>query len=174
MQIKIRLETISDIQKIKEINDLAFGGESESKLVEAIRQSENFIPELSLVAEDNNGDVVGHILMSVIHIKTSNALIPTLGLAPMAVHPDYQRKGIGSLLVKKVIESARDIGYKHIAVLGNVNFYPKFGFVPSKTKGIQSPFPVPDEVFMVMELVEGSLSEIQGKVQYPQAFNVVS
>jgi putative acetyltransferase len=92
----------------------------------------------------------------------------------MAVHPDDQRKGIGSQLVRSGIEAAQNLGYEHIAVLGHPNFYPKFGFQPSSQYGIESPFPVPDEVFMVLELKAGSLDLASGKVQYPDAFDVVS
>ncbi|GAA0315944.1 N-acetyltransferase [Bacillus carboniphilus] len=171
----IRPEKIDEYIVIKDINDLAFGGEGEGKLVEAIRNSDHFIPELSLVAEDENGRVIGHILFSTIHIETTTGeLVPTLGLAPMAVLPEYQNKGIGSLLVKSGLERAKDLGYAHVAVLGHPNFYPKFGFVPSVQYEIESPFPVPAEVFMVQELVEGSLKGLRGKVVYPPAFSAVS
>lgn len=91
----------------------------------------------------------------------------------MAVLPDFQNKGIGSLLVSEGIKKSKELGYQHIAVLGHPNFYPKFGFQISKCYNIESPFPVPDEVFMVMELQEGSLKNGKGKVKYPPAFHHV-
>ncbi|MFC0186822.1 GNAT family N-acetyltransferase [Fictibacillus aquaticus] len=171
--ITIRPEQIQDIAAIREVNDLAFKGENESKLVEAIRQSEFFVPELSLVALHDN-QVIGHILFSIISIETEAGPVPTLALAPMSVRPQYQNQGIGSSLVKEGLQKCRQLGYKHTAVLGHPEFYSKFGFTPSVTKGIAAPFPVPDEVFMVIELQENSLDSIKGKVKYPSAFGAVS
>jgi putative acetyltransferase len=171
--ISIRPEQIQDVAAISQVNNLAFEGENESKLVEAIRESEFFIPELSLVAIHNN-KVIGHILFSIVSIETEEAHVPTLALAPMAVRPDFQKQGIGSSLVKEGLQKCRQLGYEHAAVLGHPEFYTKFGFTPSVTKGIEAPFPVPEEVFMVIELQEGSLDSIRGKVKYPPAFGAVS
>ncbi|WP_243354384.1 GNAT family N-acetyltransferase [Bacillus litorisediminis] len=170
----VRPEKNEDYAVIKEINDLAFNGEGEGKLIELIRGSDHFIPELSLVAEDIEGKVVGHILFSLVHIQTETGLIPTLALAPMAVLPAYQNQGIGSILVRSGLERAKELGYTHVVVLGHPHFYPKFGFIPSIKKGIESPFAVPAEVFMVTELAEGALDQIHGKVVYPPAFEAVS
>jgi putative acetyltransferase len=97
-----------------------------------------------------------------------------LALAPMAVVPEQQNKRIGSMLVEEGLKRAKDQGFKHAVVLGHPEFYPKFGFVPASTKGIEAPFPVPDEVFMAIELKEGSLDQIKGKIVYPSAFDTVS
>ncbi|MGA9225507.1 MAG: N-acetyltransferase [Mesobacillus sp.] len=175
MIFTIRQESPSDYQDIREVNILAFNNqENEAKLVELIRQSENFIPQLSLVAESENQEIIGHILISTITIVTENGKISTLGLAPMAVKPGYQNKGIGSALVSSGLEACQESGYKHIFVLGHPNFYPRFGFVSSKANGINPPFPVPDEVFMALELESGSLSGMHGRIEYPAAFNAVT
>jgi putative acetyltransferase len=171
--IVIRPEQKEDIERIKEINDLAFNGLNESKLIAGVRDSEYFIPELSLVAVNEN-QVIGHILFSIISIETEDGHVPTIGLAPMAVHPDFQNQGIGSYLVSEGIQRCKGLNYEHVFVLGHPNFYPKFGFIPSTVKGIRSPFPVPDEVFMVNEIREGSLTDISGKIVYPPAFDSVS
>jgi putative acetyltransferase len=174
MDYSIRPESRADYSQISDINFLAFNNqENESKLIELIRQSENFIPELSLVA-DKNGEIIGHILISTISLVTEQGSIPTLGLAPMAVKPGYQQQGIGSELVIKALERCKAMGFKHIFVLGHPNFYPKFGFVPSKNFSVTPPFPVPAEVFMALELVEGSLNCLHGKIEYPPAFNSVT
>jgi putative acetyltransferase len=146
----------------------------EARLVGLIRDSEQFIPELSLAAIKGDGEVIGHILFSIINLVTEQGTVPTLGLAPMAVKPDYQNNGIGSALVKEGIKASKALGYEHIFVLGHPNFYPRFGFSPSSQFGILSPFPVPDEIFMALEIEKGSLSGLQGKIEYPPAFNAVS
>lgn len=170
----IRTELSKDRLVIEEVNKLAFKEDRPARLVQAIRESEYFIPELSLVALSDTDEVIGHILFSVVFIDTGKGLEPTLALAPMAVKPSYQNQGIGSALVKEGLRRSEQMGYEHVVVLGHPNFYPKFGFVPSNTKGIEPPFPVPPEVFMAMELKEDSLKELQGKVKYPPAFDVVS
>ncbi|WP_232274621.1 GNAT family N-acetyltransferase [Paenibacillus sp. 481] len=170
----IRPEQHQDIMAIRTVNNLAFKGEGEAKLVEAIRASAFFVPELSLVAVTNEGaEVIGHVMFSTISIETSSGTVPTLGLAPMAVSPDYQQQGIGSALIRAGLKKCEELGYEHVVVLGHPDYYPKFGFVPAHTKGIACPFPVPAEVFMVLETKSGSLSGINGTVQYPPAFNAV-
>ncbi len=169
---KIRPEQSRDFAAISEVNTLAFKREKEAKLVEAIRESEFFVPELSLVAVTD--EVIGHILFSIVFIETNKGIVPTLGLAPMAVKPEYQNQGIGSALVREGLKTCEDLGFEHVVVLGHPNFYPRFGFQPAKTKGIESPFRVPDEVFMVHEIKSGSLDDIIGKVKYPPAFDVVT
>lgn len=175
MKYNIRPETPYDYPSIREVNILAFNNqENEAKLVEHIRESEFFIPELSLVAENGDQEVIGHILISTINLITANGKVPTLGLAPMAVRPGNQNTGVGSALVRKGLEACQTLGYKHIFVLGHPNFYPKFGFTPTKNFGITPPFPVPDEVFMALELESGSLFGLHGKIEYPPAFNSVT
>ncbi|CAM3726329.1 GNAT family N-acetyltransferase [Mesobacillus thioparans] len=171
----IRPEDIHDIHGISVLNRAAFeNGENEARLVELIRDSEHFIPALSLVAVDEKGEIIGHILFSVISLVTNQGVIPTMSLAPMAVKPEYQNSGIGSALVTEGLKKCKSLGYQHVFVLGHPNFYPKFGFQPSKNFGIQAPFPVPDEVFMAIELEYGSLNGLEGKIEYPPAFNAVS
>lgn len=169
----IRAEQEKDISSIQTVNQLAFGGDNEVKLVDAIRGSQFFIPELSLVAVNDDNEVIGHILFSVIHVETEAGVVPTLGLAPMAVLPEHQNSGVGSTLVREGLKKSTELGYEHVMVLGHPNFYPKFGFVPSRSKGIEPPFPVRDEVFMVLELTPDALRGIQGTVKYPPAFDAV-
>jgi putative acetyltransferase len=97
MNITIRKEEEKDYKKVYEVNLLAFQQENESKLIEKIRKGENFIPELSLVAEIDD-EIVGHILFSRIKI-VGNSIFESLALAPMAVIPEFQKQGIGTKLV---------------------------------------------------------------------------
>lgn len=167
--MNIRCETLSDYCVIAELNMLAFGQENEAKLVEAIRCSDRYIPELSLVAEDD-GVILGYILLSYIDLVDEEAL-QVLGLAPIAVHPQFQRQGIGSALVQAGLEKADVLGEALVVVLGYPQFYTRFGFKPSVSYGVESPFPVPENVFMVKPLKNYQQS-YKGKVAYPPAFEI--
>ena len=168
MEIRIRQEVKEDHKRVYEINKMAFGQENESKLIEKIRKGPNFVPELSLVAEKDN-EIVGHILFSKIKI-VGESEFETLALAPMAVIPKLQKQGIGGKLIKKGIEKAIELGFDSIIVLGHKDYYPKFGFQQASKWGIKSPFEVPDEAFMAIELTEKALESRAGVVQYPQEF----
>ena len=168
----IRAESPADLNAIFEVNTRAFGREEEAQLVNELRASEEFIPELSLVAVVDD-QIVGHILFSLIAIDGATSRTSVLSLAPMAVLPEFQNQGIGSELAREGILRSRKLGHKVIVVVGHPAYYPRFGFVPARPKGIQAPFQVPDEAFMVLELVEGALKGISGTVRYPAFFDGV-
>ena len=168
--MNIRSRNHSDYQAIAELNRQVFGRDNEAQLVESIRHSDRYIPELELVAELNHA-IVGHILFSYIDLVGQENL-QVLGLAPMAVQPEFQRRGIGSALVQVGLEAASSLGESMVIVLGHPQFYSRFGFEPSVSYGIESPFPVPEEVFMVLPL-NNYQEQYTGKVVYPPAFNRV-
>ena len=168
--MKIRPEIESDYQKIYKLHHLAFGQEDESKIVDKIRLGENYIPELSLIMEIDN-QIIGHILFSKIKIKGLKKF-ETLALAPMAVLPIFQRKGIGSQLVRAGLEIAKALGFDSIIVLGHKDYYPQFGFQPASHWNIKCPFEVPDEVFMAIELQPDALVDKTGMVEYPKEFGI--
>jgi len=168
MTIKIRPELPEDFQKVRHINIEAFDTEAEANLIEALRNSG--IPLISLVAEVN-GELVGYILFSPVTLAEDNSIIPIAGLAPMAVVPKCQRKGIGSMLVEEGIRCCKEAGYAAVVVLGHPDYYPQFGFAPSVKYGIKSQYDVPDEVVMVKELKEGALANCSGTVKYHEIFN---
>ena len=167
--IDIIRETEEFYSAIHEINSLAFGQENEARLVENVRKSRSFNPQLSLVAI-KEGRVVGHILFSPITIKSERGAAPAVALAPMAVHPEFQNQGIGSKLVREGLEQCRKLGHKIVVVVGHRNYYPRFGFSSAGAKGLKAPFPVPDEAFLFAELVSGALDNVSGTVQYPPEF----
>ncbi|RUT06751.1 N-acetyltransferase [Dulcicalothrix desertica PCC 7102] len=168
--MSIRCEASPDYSKIAEVITSAFGQPNEAKLVEAIRNSENYIPELSLVAEID-GNIVAHLLFSYIHI-ISNEILPVLALAPVAVLPQFQNQGIGTALVQYGLDRADELGEALIIVLGHPSFYSRFGFVQSTYYGIKSPFEVRAEAFMVKPLKNYEI-KYTGEVIYPQLFNDV-
>jgi predicted N-acetyltransferase YhbS len=172
MKSVIRPEMIENYASITEVNDLAFGQKNEGRLILALRKTHEFRPELSLVAEVG-GRIVGHILFYPIKIKSHDASYGSLCLAPMAVLPEYQKKGIGLQLVEEGLKRARKLGFKSVIVLGHAAYYPRFGFEPAGKWGIRPPFEVPDDAFMALELVMDGLKDIQGTVEYPPEFNDV-
>lgn len=168
----IRVETAADVDAVRKLNKKAFKGKDESKLVDALRESEGYMPELAIVAE-LNGIVVGHILFSPIQIKEGDNAWPALALAPMSVHPDQQCKGIGTALVKYGLAEALRLGHKLVVVVGHPEYYPRFGFVPAGERGLRLPFECPPEVFMVLELIPGALTGVGGEIVYPREFHDV-
>ncbi len=170
--IVIRPETENDYPLIAHINNLAFEQNNEGLLIEKLRDTPDFISELSLVAEYRD-EILGHILFHPILINDGKSQYPSLALAPMCVRPDFQKKGIGGKLVKEGLKRAKKLGYDSVIVLGHPKYYPKFGFIKASKFGIRAPFDVPDEAFLALELVEGALKEVKGVVEYPAPFSEV-
>ncbi|MCW4032557.1 MAG: N-acetyltransferase [Candidatus Bathyarchaeota archaeon] len=164
----VRREKEEDFKSIYEINEQAFKQKDESELIERIRNNKNFIPELSLVAEEN-GKIIGHILFSKIKI-IGEKKYESLALAPMAILPELQRKGIGGRLIKEGLNKARELGFDSVIVLGHKDYYPRFGFERASKWDIKCPFKVPDEAFMAIELNIGVLANKSGIVEYPEEF----
>ena len=172
IDVTIRRESAADREAIARVNELAFARPNEARLVEGLRQSAHFIKELSLVATLGE-DVVGHILFTHVTVGRDEKARPAISLAPMAVLPGHQRRGVGSALVRAGLEEARRLGHHVVIVLGHVDFYPRFGFVPASQAGIKAPFRVHDEAFMVCELRPGALEGMAGEVAYPPEFSKV-
>jgi putative acetyltransferase len=169
-KITVRAETAADYPQTFEVNALAFGREEEGRLVESVRESEDHFPELSIVAVMGE-KIVGHILFSLISIVTDSGAVPALSLAPMAVRPEHQNQGIGSKLVRQGLRECERLGHGIVIVVGHPKYYPRFGFLPARERGLEAPFPVPDEAFMALELFPGALDGIRGMVEYPPAFD---
>jgi len=163
----IRQETHDDLEAIRIVNTLAFGQDVETRLVDALRDGGYL--RLSLVAEVV-GRVVGHILFSDLPIATPRNIVAALALAPMAVVPEYQRRGIGSALVREGLDACRDAGHRIVVVLGHPEYYPRFGFSAELARPLASPFS--GDAWMALELVAGSLRGIVGRVEYPPPFGL--
>ncbi len=164
--INIRVEQELDYKIVEGVIENAFlnaefTDNQEHNLVNRLRKSSEFIPELSLVAEIDN-KIVGHILFTKINIESNKGSFESLALAPLSVLLDYQNKGIGKV--------AKNLGYESVVVLGHENYYPKFGFKKASEFDIKPPFEVPDEAFMVLELNKNGLKNVSGIVEYSNAF----
>ncbi|MBE5106200.1 N-acetyltransferase [Bacillus thuringiensis] len=171
--VTIRQEQKNDYRRTEEVVKEAFLNEEcsdkkEHELVKCIRKCDAFVPELAIVAVDE--EIVGHIILSKITIEGKTS-VASLALAPVSVAPSHQKKGIGGKLIVAALEKARELGYGSVVVLGHPEYYPKFGFKKASEWNIKAPFEVPDEVFMVMELRENALQGVEGIVQYSSAFS---
>jgi putative acetyltransferase len=152
---------------VHSINEAAFGHLIEADLVDSLR-AEGVVLE-SLVAKIDQR-IVGHILFSRMWIETVSGSILAVALAPMAVLPEYQNRGIGGRLVEAGLDLLRTRGEQIVIVLGHSHYYSRFGFSCEKARFLESPFP-PD-AFMAMELSAGALDGVRGKVRYPIAFGL--
>ncbi|GGH21511.1 GNAT family N-acetyltransferase [Paenibacillus segetis] len=176
MNISIRKELPHDYKMTEEVVQRAFANmelsdKKEHELVARIRLADVFIPELSLVATTtNDNEIVGHILLSKITIVSGMQSVESLALAPLAVLPEYQNKGIGKLLILKALQQAKELGFSSVVVLGHPEYYPKFGFKAASNWGIEAPFEVPDDAFMALELQDNALANVSGVVEYPSVF----
>jgi putative acetyltransferase len=124
---------------------------------------------VSLVAELEKR-IVGHILFSRMFIETGSGAIPAAALAPIAVLPNYQHQGIGGRLICQGLDVLRQSRERIVIVLGDPDYYSRFGFSCGKARCLESPFP-PD-AYMAMELSPGALDGLRGKVRYPAAFGL--
>ena len=165
--ITIRQEQPQDLKTIREVNRRAFGQTQEADLVDKLRQ--NCHELLSLVALRQN-EVVGHILFTPVTIENAARTVQGMGLAPMAVLPEYQRQGIGSKLVRSGIEQLKKRQCPFIIVLGHAEYYPKFDFEPASRFGIRSEWQVEDGVFMILLLNESEMQGISGVARYLPEF----
>lgn len=169
-KIVIREEREDDIASIYHLNELAFGRPAEAALVDQLR--DEGLHALSLVAV-LDGKVVGYILFSPVEISDEGLVWVSVGLGPVAVLPDHQRKGIGKLLIQKGMKELKKIGFMSVVVLGHPDYYPKFGFVKASQHSLRCKWEVPDEAWMVCELQPGGLAGVSGLVEYAPSFDEV-
>lgn len=167
--VRVRIENIADPAErhaVRLIHETAFGGVEEADLVDQLRRAYSLI---SLVAERDSG-IVGHALFSRMWIQTSTGRVSAVALAPVAVRPECQRRGIGQRLIKDGLTMLMQRDERIVIVVGHPSYYPRFGFSSDMAAKLESPFP--REAFMALELVEGALDGVQGVVVYPPPFGL--
>jgi putative acetyltransferase len=164
--LQIREEAHADRTAVYAVNTQAFETVAEADLVDALRERAK--PVVSLVAEHEDR-IVGHIMFSpVVHIE--HVELKIMGLAPMAVAPQHQRKNVGSGLVRAGLEQCIRLGFGAVVVLGHPTYYPRFGFVPASRWNIRCEYDAPPEAFMAIELQAGYLNGKAGTIRYHPAF----
>ena len=166
--IGIRSEIPGDVAAIQRVHVEAFGQPDEADLVDALRAAGAL--RISLVA-DEEGIVVGHVGFSPVVIRDGASTINALGLAPMAVLPGWQRRGIGSRLVRAGLAACGETPYGLVFVLGAPRFYGRFGFKTAEPLGITWEHGGPPGAFMVQALRGGALRGIRGVVAHRPEFN---
>ena len=174
--MKIRQSTESDRKEILNIHEQAFGkvkGPVIAKLVDDLLNDETAIPILSLVAVAND-TLVGHILFTkAVITKTENPISAQI-LAPLAILPDEQKKGIGELLINEGLRLLKESGTELVFVLGHPTYYPRCGFIPAGAQGFAAPYPIPEEhaeAWMVQALNGDVLKNNEGKIQCSKVLN---
>jgi putative acetyltransferase len=166
--LELREETPADHEAIRTVNRLAFGGGDEAHLVDRLRDAGDVI--VSIVALEQ-GAVVGHVLFSRLGLDCDDgAVIRTAALAPVAVPPDRQRRGIGAALISHGLALCRARGVQAVIVLGHPHYYPRFGFSADRAKSLRAPFS--GDAFMALELAPGVLAGRSARVRYARAFGL--
>ncbi|MCV9939572.1 N-acetyltransferase [Boseaceae bacterium BT-24-1] len=167
MDNAIRAAKLADAQAIAALNRAAFGGEDEVGIVERLRR--DGLVAVELIAE-RDGALIGHILLSWLPTMMDGRAVKALALAPMAVQPGLQKRGIGGRLIVAALDEAKAAGAEAVIVLGHPGYYPRFGFSAVLARNLASPFS--GEAFMALELVPGALAGQHGSVSYPAAFGL--
>lgn len=165
----IRREQNGDAAGIRAVHVSAFPTDAEARLVDAIRKNGNTSVSLVAVLDDR---IVGHVLFSPVSIEGDTGSARGVGLAPVAVRHEHQRRGIGAALIRAGIEECRRAGFDVVVVLGEPGYYRRFGFVPASSAGLANEYGV-DAEFMVLELRAGSVRGLGGLVRYGPEFSAL-
>ena len=164
----IRREEPQDIAAIRIVNEQAFGGSVEANAIDALR--DRGAATLSLVAVIDE-QVVGHLFFSLVTIESPDRSWPGLGLAPLAVLPEYQGQGIGTALMNAGLEECRQLGHARVIVLGHPAYYPRFGFERASAYGVRFEYEAPDEACLILALQPGALDGVSGVAKYQPEWN---
>ncbi|MFE4354902.1 GNAT family N-acetyltransferase [Kitasatospora sp. NPDC058184] len=163
-----RIECPEDAPATRRVHMAAFPGPDEADLVDALRRDPAWLPGLSVVAVDGAGLVIGHALLTRLLVGDGKAL----ALGPVAVAPEWQRRGVGELVVRAALAAAEDAGEKLVVVLGDPEYYARFGFAPAGRHEVTGPFEVPEAYFQVLPLPSYDGTP-RGLCRYPEPFVAV-
>ena len=161
----VRPERPLDVAGVFDVDRAAFGRDDEARLVDTLRATDAVIA--SLVAAHGD-DIVGHVLFSAVSIESSDGSVPIASLAPLAVLPAWQRRGIGAALVRAGLEMCRSSEYPAVIVVGDPAYYARFGFAAATVAHLGSPYA--GEACMGLDLRPGFLRAATGTIRYPPAF----
>ena len=164
--MEIRPEADADHAAVAAVTAAAFGRQDEARLVDAIRACDDWVPELTLVAEDG-GDIVGHVMYSYSALEGSDT--PLLQLSPLSVLPARQNQGIGAALTRESLRLADERGEPLVVVLGHPTYYPRFGFRPASELGLLPANPEWGPAFMAAPLSAYDAS-LRGRVTFAPPF----
>jgi putative acetyltransferase len=168
---EVRPERATDADAVRAVLVDAFGGSLEADLVEALRRRGEIV--LGLVAE-LEGRVVGYVAFSPVEVDPAPAQrLAAVGLAPLGVAREHQRRGVGERLVWAGLETCRRRGEHAAVVLGDPGYYGRFGFTSAERRGLGCEYDAPPGAFQVLELVDGALDGVRGLVRYSEAFRSV-
>jgi putative acetyltransferase len=164
----IRPETENDFAAIHDLVKTAFqtaksGFSDEQDFVLKLRQDENYLPELALVLEDA-GMIIGHIMLTKTYISRKDSKLEALLLAPVCVRLEYRNQGIGSDFIRHSLEMAKERGFKTVFLVGDPEFYQRFGFQATVEYGIKNTGNIPDKYVMALELEKGLLGNAGGTI----------
>ncbi|MFF3889310.1 GNAT family N-acetyltransferase [Streptomyces sp. NPDC001914] len=167
----IRRETPADIPAVFALTAAAFAKPGvqvpvEATLLAELRSCEGWLPGLSLVAVNDHDEPIGHVMCTRAHVDTA----PVLGLGPLSVHPDHQRRGVGLALVHTALGAADALGEPLVALLGSTAYYSRYGFHPSTRYGITAPDPAWGDYFQVRTL-SAYKPTLRGTFAYAEPFN---
>ncbi|MFO7897218.1 MAG: N-acetyltransferase [Candidatus Cloacimonadales bacterium] len=176
MQIEIRLANPQDYREIELLTRAAFWdiyapGCDEHLLVHKLHQDPDYIPQLDFVAISAD-KIVGHIIYSKSQVVSDDKEQATITFGPLSVDPDFQGRGIGSLLVRHSLQIAQNLGYQAVIIFGDPQYYSRFGFVNAQKFGISTAEGENMPDFMALELIPQSLSQTKGKFYLSKIFAV--
>ncbi len=166
----IRRETPGEYSQIYDLVKVAFqtakvSDGNEQDFVNQLRSSGNYIPELALVAEEN-GKLIGHIMLTKTFFVNDNQKFEALLLAPISVVLEYRNRGVGSSLIKESFKLARELGFTAVLLVGDPAYYHRFGFKPTIDFGIKNMNNIPDEYVMACELIPDALNGVSRTIEF--------
>ena len=172
LAVTVRSERAADRDAIRALHDQVFDEPDEGQIVEGIRGSADAIEGGSLVALDGSGAIIGHLLASRGAIVGGDGVERQVWmLGPFAVRADVQGRGVGARLMREQINLATKRGVPLICLLGSESYYPRFGFQPARSMGIEPPQPWADEHWQALKL-PAYTDDLRGRARYAAPFNV--
>ena len=166
--MNIRPEAKKDLPCIYNLIKIAFetaevSDGNEQNFAEKLRKSEDYIPELALVAEEA-GEIIGHIMLTRTFVRGESSDFQTLLLGPIVVLLQWRKCGVGASLIRRGFETALSLGYSSVFLVGNPAYYSRFGFKPAIEFGVSNNNKIPNEFVLACELILDALAQVEGEI----------